>query len=99
MRIIIDTDLQVVIVPNSYYNQVDALNEIIEAAGGKKLDYTEYINTLFQKAYSTKIIRQSDVAGEKGKKNKNKARTKGQQGAADKPAEDKKPAEEKKEGE
>lgn len=76
MRIIIDTDLQVIIVPNSYYNQVDALNDIIESAGGKKLDYTEYIETLFQKAYKTKIIRQSDVAGEKGNKNKNKAKGK-----------------------
>ena len=86
MRITIDTDLQVIIVPNSYYNQVDALNDIIEAAGGKKLDYTEYIETLFQKAYKTKIIRQSDVANEKGKKNKNKAKTKGPK-EADKPAE------------
>ena len=68
---------KVIIVPNSYYNQVDALNDIIEAAGGKKLDYTEYIETLFQKAYNTKIIRQSDVANEKGKKNKNKSKTKG----------------------
>jgi len=88
MRITIDTDLQVIIVPNSYYNQVDALNDIIEAAGGKKLDYTEYIETLFQKAYKTKIIRQSDVANEKGKKNKNKAKTKGQKDA-DKPADTK----------
>ena len=33
MRITIDTDLQCVIVPNSYYEQIDKLNEVIEAAG------------------------------------------------------------------
>ncbi len=97
MRIVIDTDLQVIIVPNSYYNQVDALNEIIESAGGKKLDYTEYINTLFQKAYQTKIIRQSDVANERGNKNRNKSKTKGAKATEEKKED--KPDKEKKEGE
>ena len=39
MRITIDTDLQAIIVPESYYMQVDKLNEVIEEAGGTKLDY------------------------------------------------------------
>lgn len=86
MRITIDTDLQVIIVPNSYYTQVDALNDIIESAGGRKLDYTEYIETLFQKAYRTKIICQSEVADERGKKNKNRTKAKEQKND-DKPAE------------
>lgn len=30
MRITIDTDLQAIIVPESYYMQVDKLNEVIE---------------------------------------------------------------------
>ena len=42
MRIIIDTDMQAIIVPESYYMQVDKLNEVIQEAGGKKLDYTQY---------------------------------------------------------
>lgn len=62
MRITIDTDLQAIIVPESYYAQVDKLNESIEAAGGTKLDYAQHIKTCFAKAYGTQIIRQSDAA-------------------------------------
>lgn len=82
MRITIDTDLQVIIVPNSYYDYVDRLNEIITEAGGDELDYKSYIKTLFEKAYETKIIRADDVKKVKGtgtKKRKN----------AGQPAEDK----------
>ena len=61
MRITIDTDLQCVIVPNSYYEQIDKLNEVIEAAGGNKLDYTQYIKDCFAIAVGNKIVRQSDV--------------------------------------
>ena len=61
MRIIIDTELQVIIVPDSYYTQVDKLNEIIESAGGRKLDYNVYIKTCFDKAYASQIICQEDV--------------------------------------
>ena len=52
MRITIDTDLQAIIVPESYYMQVDKLNEVIEEAGGTKLDYTQYIKSCFDKAYN-----------------------------------------------
>ncbi len=61
MRITIDTELQVIIVPNSYYSQIEKLNEVIEAAGGKKLDYTQYIKDCFAIAVGNKIVRQSDV--------------------------------------
>lgn len=74
MRIIIDTELQAIIVPDSYYMQVDKLNEIIENAGGKKLDYSAYIKTCFDKAYDTPIVRQSDVAKLKPHKKTNKAK-------------------------
>ncbi len=73
MRIIIDTDMQAIIVPDSYYMQVDKLNEIIEEAGGKKLDYTEYIKTCFDKAYKTQVIRASDIPKARGTKSKRKA--------------------------
>ena len=76
MRIIIDTDLQAIIVPESYYMQVDKLNEVIEEAGGKKLDYSEYIESCFNKAYHTQIVRQNDVAKMRGtKKRKATAKT------------------------
>lgn len=66
MRITIDTELQAIIVPESYYMQVDKLNEVITEAGGEPLDYTKYIKTCFDKAYKTQIVRQGDVAKIKG---------------------------------
>lgn len=91
MRITIDTDLQVIIVPNSYYDYVDRLNEIITEAGGDELDYKSYIKTLFDKAYETKIIRADDVKKVKGtgtKKRKNAAQGEEKEDAKtdDKPA-------------
>ena len=38
MRITIDTELQAIIVSDSNYAQADQLNEIIDSAGGTKLD-------------------------------------------------------------
>ena len=65
MRITIDTDLQCIIVPNSYYTQIDKLNDIIEAADGKPLDYTQYIRDCFSKAIDSRIIQASEVAAHK----------------------------------
>lgn len=62
MRIIIDTDLQAIIVPDSYTTHVDRLNEVITEAGGQPLDYTHYIRTCFEKAYASQVIRLSEVA-------------------------------------
>lgn len=89
MRITIDTELQAIIVPDSYYMQVDKLNEIITGAGGNELDYTAYIQSCFEKAYATQIVRQSDVAKLKPHKKTNKAKPK----ADEKPAEAKPEAE------
>lgn len=92
MRITIDTELQVIIVPDSYYDHVDRLNEIISSVEGNKLDYKEYIKTLFEKAYNTKIIRTEDVKKMKGtgtKKRKNAGQPEGKSNEAkpeDKPA-------------
>ena len=66
MRITIDTDMQAIIVPESYYMQVDKLNEVITEAGGKPLDYREYIRTCFEKTYAKQIICRSDVPKMKG---------------------------------
>lgn len=61
MRITIDTELQAIIVPNSYYAQIDKLNEVIAAVSEKKLDYTQYIKDCFAVAIENKIVRQSDI--------------------------------------
>lgn len=73
MRITIDTELQVIIVPNSYYSQIDKLNVIIEGAGGKKLDYNQFISDCFHNALSHKVIRQSEVVALNPHKSRKKA--------------------------
>lgn len=71
MRITIDTDMKVVIVPNSYYEQIDKFNEIIEAAGGTRLDYKQYVCDCFMTAVDAQILTQKEVAGLKPRKKKN----------------------------
>lgn len=90
MRIIIDTDIQAIIVPDSYYTQVNKLNEVIEETGGNKLDYTAYVRTCFEKAYATQIIRPDDVPKVKGTRKAKKAKAVAKS--------DEKPAEAKPEG-
>ena len=70
MRIIIDTELQAIIVPESYYAQVDKLNEIIVEAGGHALDYNAYIKTCFEKAYASQIMSQSELTKLRGGRRK-----------------------------
>lgn len=66
MRITIDTEMTAIIVPDSYYIQVDRMNDVIKDAGGKKLNYNEYIKSCFDRAFNTQIIRQSDVVKLRG---------------------------------
>ncbi len=91
MRITIDTELQAIIVPESYYMQVDKLNEVIEEAGGESLDYTKYIKTCFEKAYNTQIVRQGDVAKMKGGKKRKPSKPGAKAVVNDTPAPETKP--------
>ena len=68
MRIIIDTEMQAIIVPDSYFQHVDKLNEIIMECGGNALDYTAYIKTCFDKAYASRIISQTELSSIRGRK-------------------------------
>lgn len=62
MRIIIDTSTSTVIVPNSYYEQIDKMNDVLKKAGtDKKIDYIDYVKTEFGKAIEKPLKRQSDV--------------------------------------
>ncbi len=56
--------------PDSYYMQVDKLNEVIVEAGGRALDYNGYIRNCFEKAYAAQVICASDVVKIKGTKRK-----------------------------
>lgn len=62
MRIEIDTEKNLIIVPNTYYDQIDKKNKILSEAGvDKKIDYVQYIKDSFEKAVSNKVIRKEDI--------------------------------------
>ncbi len=62
MRFIIDTELERIIVPDSYYNQIDKTNKLIEANGGKKIDYVQFVKDSYAKAIEKPLIRKEDIA-------------------------------------
>lgn len=64
MRFIIDTDLERIIVPDSFFNQIDKMNQVLVKHGGenvKKIDYVEYIKEAIEKAEANAPVRKSDV--------------------------------------
>ena len=62
MRIIIDTELNKIIVPDSFFNQIDKMNKVLAENGSeKKVDYVEYIKGSFEKAIKEAPIRKSDI--------------------------------------
>ena len=63
MRFIIDTELERIIVPESFFNQIDKLNKVLieNNAADKKIDYVKYINDAIAKAQQNAPIRKSDI--------------------------------------
>ena len=63
MRIIIDTELERIIVPNSFFNQIDKMNKILKDNGAedKKIDYDDYIKEAIDKALKNAPIRKDDL--------------------------------------
>lgn len=62
MRIIIDTELNKIIVPDSFFNQIDKMNKVLaENDSDKKVDYIEYIKGSFDKAIKEAPIRKADI--------------------------------------
>ena len=63
MRFIVDTNLERIIVPDSFFNQIDKMNQVLEenGAGDKKIDYVQYINEAIEKAKKNAPVRKSDV--------------------------------------
>lgn len=62
MRIILDTETSTIIVPDTFYQQVDKMNTLLEKAGtDAKLDYTKYVVDEFGKAAKNPFKRKSDV--------------------------------------
>lgn len=64
MRITIDTELERVIVPNSFFSQIEKRNKVLEEAGvEKKIDHVEFVQEAFAKAIKNTLFRPSDAKG------------------------------------
>lgn len=63
MRFTIDTNLERIIVPDSFFNQIDKMNQLLVERGAedKKIDYVQYINDAIAKAQKNAPVRKSDV--------------------------------------
>ena len=63
MRFTIDTELERIIVPDTFFNQIDKMNAVLEAngAGDKKIDYVKYINEAIAKAQKHSPVRKADL--------------------------------------
>ena len=64
MRFTIDTNLERVIVPDSFFNQIDKMNQVLVKHGGEnvqKIDYVQYIKDATTKAIANAPVRKSDV--------------------------------------
>ena len=70
MKITIDTDKEIIIVPDNYFAKIDNMNEPIQKTGGNKLDYVNYIRDSFEKSISKDegIKRREDVTQSRSKK-------------------------------
>lgn len=64
MRIIIDTEKEVIIVPDTYYQQIDRKNNVLEKAGVEKekmIDYEQFVKDSFEIAFAKPFIRKADL--------------------------------------
>ena len=63
MRFTIDTELERIIVPDTFFNQIDKMNAVLIANGteDKKIDYVKYINDAIAKAQKHAPVRKADV--------------------------------------
>jgi len=63
MRIILDVDNKQIIVPDTFYGQVDKMNKALEAAKveDKKIDYVQYISDAWNDAIKKPLIRKADT--------------------------------------
>lgn len=64
MRITIDTELNRVIVPDTFFKQIDKMNDVLKARGAndKLIDYDAFIKEEINKALENAPIRKSDVS-------------------------------------
>lgn len=63
MRFTIDTELERIIVPDTFFNQIDKMNDVLvkNDAADKKIDYVKFINEAIAKAQQNAPVRKSDL--------------------------------------
>ena len=63
MRFTIDTELERIIVPDTFFNQIDKMNDVLVKNGAedKKIDYVKFINDAIAKAQKNAPVRKSDL--------------------------------------
>ena len=67
MRVSLDLDKDIIIVPDNYFTNIDKMNDVIAKGEGTKVDYTGYIENSFKaaidkaKANNGGLVRKSDV--------------------------------------
>jgi len=63
MKFTIDTELERIIVPDSFFNQIDKMNKILKDNGAedKKIDYVAFVNEAIEKAKVNALVRKSDL--------------------------------------
>lgn len=63
MKFTIDTELERIIVPDSFFNQIDKMNKILKDNGAeeKKIDYVAFVNEAIEKAKLNALVRKSDL--------------------------------------
>lgn len=61
MRIVIDTTKERIILPNSFFSQLDKMNKILEDGGSdKKWTAETYVKDQFEKAMQNVMLRPED---------------------------------------
>lgn len=61
MRIVLDTTKERIILPNSFFNQLDKMNKILSDGGSEKKWTAEtYVRDQFEKAIQNTMLRQED---------------------------------------
>ena len=63
MKIVIDTELDAIIVPDTFYKQIDDKNKVlVEAgAGDKKIEYVDFVKKAYESAINNPFLRSSDA--------------------------------------
>lgn len=67
MKIIIDTELDEIIVPDKFYENVDKLNAMLVKNGGNAKEYQSYVKDAFESAFAKPWKRKSDTITKRGK--------------------------------